>query len=122
MLAPIRGLNPFVGSASGRHADQLPLSPLFGAQPFTQPMPRFDVLPRSTPSCLTPVCQAEANQTLIPVHAMLGGGYGPCEGRPPGSVWAHQRFNEFPPAVCVQATQAPATTNYSYRPAGGARS
>jgi manganese oxidase len=115
MLAPIRGLNPFVGSASADTL-QLPRSPLFGAKSFTQAMPRFDVLPREHPSCLTPACQAEANETLIPVTAALGGGFGPCEGRPPGSVWAHQRFDDFYPQVCVSATQAPATTNYSYRP------
>ena len=90
MLAPIRGLNPFVGTASGQ-TPQLPRSPIFGAKSFTQAMPRFDVLPREHPSCLTPFCQAQANETLIPVHTALGGGFGPCEGRPPGSVWAHQR-------------------------------
>ncbi len=116
MLAPIGGLNPFVGRASASGPTSLPLSPLFGASPFTQPMPRFDVLARNTPDCLTPGCMAEANQTQIPVHPMLGGGYGPCEGRPPGSVWAHQRFSEYAPAVCVQATQAPAMTNNMYNP------
>src|SRR5882762_7391992 len=89
MLAPIGGLNPFVGSASASPTS-LPLSPLYGASPFSQPMPRFDVLARNTPDCLTPGCMAEANQTLMPVHEKLGGGWGPCEGRPPGSVWAHQ--------------------------------
>jgi FtsP/CotA-like multicopper oxidase with cupredoxin domain len=119
MLAPIGGLNPFVGNASGRTSDDptgAPRSPLFDAKPFTQPMPRFDVLGRRPPSKLTPNCQAEANEDLIPVHDRLGGGFGPIEGRPPGKVWAHQRFDEFPPAVCVQATQARATTNSGYRP------
>ena len=116
MLAPIGGLNPFVGSASAADTTGVTRSPLFGVRPFTQAMPRFDVLSRDTPTCLTPYCEAEANQTLIPVDEKLGGGYGPCEGRPPGSVWAHQRFSEFAPAVCVQATQAPATTNYRYNP------
>src|SRR6185295_9383196 len=102
LLAPIRGLNPFVGSASASPVS-LPPSPLFGATAFSQPMPRFDVLARRTPDCLTPMCTAEANQTLIPVDPMLGGGWGPIEGRPPGSVWAHQRFSEFAPGVCVQA-------------------
>jgi manganese oxidase len=115
MLAPIRGLNPFVGTASGDTL-QLPRSPIFGAKSFTQPMPRFDVLPREHPSCLTPLCQAEANQTLMTVDPALGGGFGPIEGRPPGPVWAHQRYSEYEPGVCVSATQAPATTNYSYRP------
>jgi FtsP/CotA-like multicopper oxidase with cupredoxin domain len=115
MLAPIGGLNPFVSSASADSSGS-PRSPLFGVRPFTQPMPRFDVLPRGSISSLNPNCQAEANETLIPVDPKLGGGYGPCEGRPPGAVWAHQRFDKFKPNVCVQATQAPATTNFSYRP------
>src|SRR6185369_10580835 len=53
LLAPIRGLNPFVGTASGACVDDgggVPRSPLFGAKPFTQPMPRFDVLPRGAVS------------------------------------------------------------------------
>src|SRR6185295_16781188 len=87
MLAPLGGLNPFVGSASA--ATLVPLSPLFGAKAFDQPMPRFDVLPRSPLSCLTPAPTAAANETLMPVDSMLGGGWGPVEGRPPGTVWAH---------------------------------
>src|SRR5436190_10423554 len=48
MLAPIGGLNPFVGSmsAASNIPTGAPPSPLFGAKPFTQPMGRFDVLPR----------------------------------------------------------------------------
>src|SRR5215467_3923369 len=47
LFAPIRGLNPFVGSAYGDSIPTgAPLSPLFGVQ-FSQPMPRFDVLPRN---------------------------------------------------------------------------
>jgi len=119
MLARVGGLNPFVATASARSDDNptgAPRSPLFGAGPFTQPMPRVDVLPRNPVSSLTPYPQAYANQTLMPVDPLLGGGYGPIEGRPPGSVWAHQRWDEFPPAACVEATTAPATTNYRYDP------
>ena len=120
MLAPIGGLSPFVSSVSAEGGSSIPTgaprSPLFGATAFSQPMPRFDVLPRGPLSCLTPAPQAEANQTLMAVNPALGGGFGPCEGRPPGSVWAHQRWDEFPAAVCVEATQAPATTNWSYKP------
>src|ERR1051326_885038 len=45
MLAPVRGLSPFAKSV---YADStsMPPSPLFGCEAFTQPMPRFDVLPR----------------------------------------------------------------------------
>src|SRR6185312_14201383 len=61
-LAPISGLSVFAPSA------------FFGAQPFTQPMPRFDVLPRDPLSSLNPAPQAEANQTQQPVDPALGGG------------------------------------------------
>ena len=106
LLAPIQGLNPFVTSA---YADSniptgAPRSPLFGALPFTQPMPRFDVLPRDPLSSLTPAPQAQANQTQQPVPASLGGGTGPIEGRPPGPIWAHQQFSLLPPQVAISAT------------------
>jgi manganese oxidase len=119
-IAHVGGLSPFAASLSADGGSSIPTgaprSPLFGATAFSQPMPRFDVLQRNPLSCLTPAPQGEANQTLISVDPMLGGGFGPCEGRPPGAVWAHQRWDEFPPSVCVEATQAPATTNYSYNP------
>src|SRR3954469_25899793 len=48
MLAPIGGLNPFVGSVSAATAGPTgaPPSPMWGAKPFMQPMARFDVMPR----------------------------------------------------------------------------
>src|SRR5262245_18210739 len=96
MLAPFRGLNPFVGSAfSDSIPTGAPLSPLFGVQPFTQPLPRFDVLPRNPVSSLNPFPTAQANQTQRAVDAAFGGGFGPIEGRPPGAIWAHQRFDRF---------------------------
>ena len=124
MLAPIGGLNPFVKSAYG-DSTSLPPSPLFGCKPFTQPMPRFDVFDRNpvrydgddTPiSCLTPAPTPEANQTMQAVHPALGGGFGPIEGRPPGAIWAHQRFKDFLPQIAIEAWQAPCTTNYRYEP------
>jgi FtsP/CotA-like multicopper oxidase with cupredoxin domain len=120
MLAPIGGLNPFVGTTYGQTVYDIPTgmprSPLFGATPFTQPMPRFDVLPRLPVSSLRPYPQAYANTTMVPVDPLLGGGYGPIEGRPPGSVWGHQRYDEYAPGVCIEATQSPATTNVGYNP------
>jgi len=120
LLAPIGGLNPFVGSARADGGSSIPTgappSPLFGAKPFTQPMGRFDVLPRHPISYLSPAPTAQANQTMQSVPAVLGGGMGPIEGRPPGPIWAHQRFNEYYPSVCVEAFQSPATTNYTYNP------
>ncbi|MGC2697442.1 MAG: multicopper oxidase domain-containing protein [Candidatus Angelobacter sp.] len=121
MLAPIHGLNPFVNSAyaanvGGGIPTGAPPSPLFGVQPFSTPMPRFDVAPRNPVSSLTPAPTAQSNQTQQPVPAVLGGGTGPIEGRPPGPIWAHQRFAQFPPAVAVEASQAQATTNHTYNP------
>jgi hypothetical protein len=48
LLAPIRGLSPFVGSAYAAGDDNIPTglapSPLFGVKAFMQPMLRFDLL------------------------------------------------------------------------------
>src|SRR5713226_7513276 len=137
LLAPIHGLNPFVSSAYGKGkgkggnsggghgADDIisssstgvPASPLFGAQPFTQAMPRFDLLQRKPVSSLTPTPTAMANQTQQAVPAVLGGGTGPIEGRPPGAIWAHQRFNVFPAQVGMEVTQQGARVNSIYNPA-----
>jgi manganese oxidase len=125
MLAPLGGVNPFVKSVYCDGSNGLPPSPLFGCQPFTQPMPRFDVLERNpilynggdTPiSCLSPAPTAAANETMQPVHPALGGGYGPIEGRPPGAIWAHQRFKDFLPQIAIETWQSPCTTNYRYQP------
>jgi len=41
----------------------------------------------------------------------------PAEGRPPGEGWAHQRFDEFPPAVWVHTAQTGARSNGGVRDA-----
>jgi FtsP/CotA-like multicopper oxidase with cupredoxin domain len=130
MLAPISGLNPFVGRSSAQISTAtqspegvfdiptgMPRSPLFGVQAFSTPMPRFDVLARNPVSSLTPAPQAQSNQTQQAVDPALGGGFGPIEGRPPGPIWAHQKFDQFPPQIAVEASQAQATTNTVYNPA-----
>src|SRR5438270_1889380 len=116
LLAPIHGLNPFVKSAYGSIPTGANPSPLFGALPFSQAMPRFDVLPRLSPTALNPLAQASANQTQQAVDPLLGGGTGPIEGRPPGDTWAHQSFSQFPPAVAYVATQEGAKANTVYNP------
>jgi FtsP/CotA-like multicopper oxidase with cupredoxin domain len=117
LLAPIRGFSPF---ASAQVVPTIPTgappSPMFGVRPFTQPMGRFDVLPRNSVASLTPAPTAMSNQTLQPVPAILGGGYGPIEGRPPGPMWAHQGFDRFPPRVAVEVTQRGAAPNTGYNP------
>jgi manganese oxidase len=123
LIAPIHGLNPFIKSAYADVPTGAPASPLFGAQPFTCPMPRFDVAPRITNPMtggLTPIPQASANQTQQVLDPALVSGKpgltGPIEGRPPGPIWAHQKFNQFTPQIGVEASQAQATTNVTYRP------
>ncbi len=132
MLAPIHGLNPFVSSAyasggvccgGGGIPTGAPASPLFGVQPFSTPMPRFDVAPRipnPLTGGLTPTPQEQSNQTQQLLDPALVGGQtgltGPIEGRPPGPIWAHQRFSQFTPQVGYDVSQAQATTNVTYRP------
>src|SRR5215471_1757226 len=132
ILMPIGGLNPFVrplhaqpfdgGGGSGIPTG-LPASPTFGVNPFTQPMPRFDVLTRvpNPLTAFTPTPQASSNQTQQPVDPQLVGGQtgltGPIEGRPPGANWSHQRWTQFLPQIGIEVTTKPVKTNTSYNPA-----
>src|SRR4051812_11056556 len=128
LLAPIGGLNPFVRSAradGGGIPTGAPLSPLFGASPFSQPMLRLDVQNPKPAVCVEDPgndpkkmvvsaaqsglqghdAEYRACQEQIDVHPALGGGKGPCEGRPfdprPGKedYFAHQMWDEFEPKV-----------------------
>src|SRR5437016_3893940 len=119
------GLSPFARSA---YADDssiptgLPRSPLFGVQAFTQPMPRFDVLPRNPNpfTFLTPAPTKEANTTqqlLNPaLEGVTPGDTGPIEGRPPGPIWAHQKFDTMPPQIAVEVSTEGAKINTVYNP------
>jgi FtsP/CotA-like multicopper oxidase with cupredoxin domain len=126
LLAPIHGLNPFVKSAYAEVPTGAPPSPMFGVQAFSTPMPRFDVaqrIPNPMTGGLTPVPQAQSNQTQQPLDPALVGGQtgltGPIEGRPPGPIWAHQRFSQFLPQVGYETSQAQATTNPGSSVPGG---
>ncbi|HZS58219.1 MAG TPA: multicopper oxidase domain-containing protein [Gemmatimonadaceae bacterium] len=121
VIAMKNGLSPFVGSAwADSIPTGLPPSPLFGVQDFSTPMPRFDVLPRNALATLNPAPMAKSNQTqqlLDPaIEGVIQGQTGPIEGRPPGDIWAHQRFAQFPPQVAIEVSQAQATTNTTYNP------
>src|SRR5262249_26702023 len=108
------GLSPFAASAYAAIPTGLPSSPLFGASPFTQPMPRLDVLARNAASTLNPAPTAAANaaQQLLntALEGVRAGDTGPIEGRPPGPIWAHQGFNDFFPQVAIEVTELRATT------------
>src|SRR6185437_5608933 len=133
-IAPIGGLSPFVRSVHAQSTavasppgfdipTGAPLSPLFGVQPFSTPMPRFDVIARGTNPLggdLTPVPTAQANQTQQHLDPALVGGQtgltGPIEGRPPGPIWAHQGFGDHAPQISIEMSQAQAQTNTVYNP------
>src|SRR5919197_4384663 len=116
------GLSPFARSAfaDSNIPTGLPPSPLFGVLPFTQPMLRFDVLPRNPVSTLSPAPTAESNTTQQPLNTALegvkAGDTGPIEGRPPGPIWAHQEFTRFPAQVAIEVTELGARTNTTYNP------
>jgi FtsP/CotA-like multicopper oxidase with cupredoxin domain len=121
LWAPIHGLSPFARSAFGEIPTGAPASPLFGVKPFTQPLYRFDVLPRQLePGFLDPAPTVQANTTQQLLNPALPGvkqgDTGPIEGRPPGPIWAHQDFNLFPPRIAVEVTQEGARTNTTYNP------
>ena len=115
-LAWKNGLNPLVGNAHAAIPTGSPLSPLFGAQAFSQPMPRFDLMVRQPAGYLNPRPTALSNQTQRPVSPALGGGTGPIEGRPPGDMWAHQKFSQFAPKVEVEVFQQGAQICTDYIP------
>ena len=132
LLAPIGGLNPFVSSAYATSGSDIPTgippSPLGDVQAFTQPMLRFDVLPRrpfvfgrpGVPGTLTPNPTEEANTTKQRLNPDLVQGrtdqFGPVEGRPPGPDWAHQDFRRFPPRIAIEVSQEGAKDNINYDP------
>src|ERR1044071_261924 len=122
MLVTMNGLSPFAKSvyADSNIPTGLPPSPLFGVQAFSQPMPRFDVLPRQPVSVLTPAPTKQANTTHQLLNTQLEGvrpgDTGPHEDRPPGPVCAHQLFEPLPPVVAVDVTQEGAKVNTVYNP------
>lgn len=119
MLLEKNGLSPFAGSAYARSVPTgTPPSPLFGAREFSQPMPRLNLqTPVPMSSWINPATgDAEAvfgggsdeglNARRLSYHTDFdtNGSYanprtgrGPCEGRPPGEWFAHQRWDEFFP-------------------------
>jgi len=107
-----------------------PPSPLFGAKAFDQPMLRLEVLKPTKANCIDDPTGGKnmivqsgvsgltgsdaerlACQDPMNVDPLLGGGTGPCEGRPPGEDWAHQSWTQFEPKVTYDVTQMGAQKN-----------
>src|SRR6266851_883962 len=136
------GLSPFAPSA---FADGVPTgtprSPLFNAQKFSQRLPRLAL---QTPQILTRVTSidpASAGDAAFPsgtgetfaarrlsYHTDFTAnptnpnfrnpvtGRGPIEGRPPGEVFAHQRWNEFFPKVGYVMSIGQIAANSGFHP------
>lgn len=125
-LALKNGLSPFASSAFAEVPTGTPPSPLFGATPHSQPMPRLALvepqrLTRGGPDgseAIWPAGSGEGNfnSKRLSWHTDFshfaangpGGGnpfanprtrVGPLEGRPPGEFFAHQRWEQLFPQV-----------------------
>jgi FtsP/CotA-like multicopper oxidase with cupredoxin domain len=121
LLVVKNGLSPFAKSAFADIPTGTPSSPLFGVQKFTTPMPRL-ATQQPIPLVMNQFGHAEfpANMNERPARRLSYHtdftnldpqdparadfvnpitGRGPIEGRPPGEVFAHQRWDEFFPQV-----------------------
>jgi FtsP/CotA-like multicopper oxidase with cupredoxin domain len=117
-LALKNGLSPFARSAFADVPTGTPRSPLFNAQRFSLRMPRLALqtpLPMTkdlaTGNAKFPAATGERPAKRLSYHTDFSAnpsdpafrnpitGRGPIEGRPPGEVFAHQRWNEFFPEV-----------------------
>src|SRR5262245_17322124 len=115
------GLSPLARSAFAQVPTGTPRSPLFGAQKFARPLNRLNYQ-EPTPinrfsrdgqydAQFTGAYANEPNARRLSYHTDFTAnpndpafknpitGKGPMEGRPPGEIFAHQRWDEFFPQV-----------------------
>jgi hypothetical protein len=96
VLAPIRGLSPFAASAFAAGDSNIPTglspSPLGGVRAFTQPMLRFDVLPR-----VGRLTRADARVDRRGRSSIRCSAAGADRRTAAGGERGHQAFNRFPP-------------------------
>src|SRR5215472_2772873 len=137
-LALKNGLSPFATSAFAAIPTGTPRSPLFNAQKFTARLPRLAL---QTPVPMTrdadgnaafPAALGERPAKRLSYHTdftAAGGnanpnnpftnpvsGRGPIEGRPPGEVFAHQRWDEFFPKVGYVMSIAQVAAGNAFHP------
>jgi FtsP/CotA-like multicopper oxidase with cupredoxin domain len=141
LLAWKHGLNVYAPSAYGQVPTGTPRSPLFGARKFTQPFRRLNL---QTPMPLTnvggeavfPALSGEPNAKRMSYHQDFNDWKGanpsqptsanpfcnpitkrgPQEGRPPGELFAHQRWDEFFPKVGYVLSLGEIDSNYALHP------
>jgi FtsP/CotA-like multicopper oxidase with cupredoxin domain len=103
LLADVQGLSPFARSAwASDVVTGVPPSPIPRGIEFSQPLPRVVELARKPVEALSPYPLREANLAYNEAK-----GIGPVEGRPPGPLWAHQRWLEFYPRIAIETSQRP---------------
>ena len=134
-LALKNGLSPFARSAFAAVPTGTPRSPLFNAEKFTQPLQRLALqtpipLTRdpATGNAVFPAALGErpakrlsyhTNFTADPIDPQFRNpvtGRGPIEGRPPGELFAHQRWDEFFPKVGYVMSIALVAPNTRFHP------
>ena len=141
-LALKNGLSPFARSAFAAVPTGTPASPLFGVQKFTQPLPRLNLqhaIPLTrVPSAFGdtssdgdaafPASYGEAQSCRLSYHTYFTAnpsdtryrnpisGRGPMEGRPPGEIFAHQRWNEFFPQEAYVMSWGQVATGSKFHP------
>jgi FtsP/CotA-like multicopper oxidase with cupredoxin domain len=141
LLAWKNGLNVYAPSAYGQVPTGTPRSPLFGARKFTQPFRRLNL---QTPMPLSnvggeavfPALSGEPNAKRVSYHQDFNDWKaanpsqptsanpfcnpitkrGPREGRPPGEMFAHQRWDEFFPKVGYVLSLGEIDSNYAFHP------
>lgn len=134
VLAEKNGLSPFATSAYAQTAPTgIPRSPLFGVLPFTQPLRRLNL---QEPVPLSPRVVGGETVLDFPSGGELPARrlsyhtdfteygsyrnpqnqYGPCEGRPPGEWFAHQRWTEYLPQKAYIMSLAPVRSGVSFHP------
>src|SRR5215510_1475454 len=132
------GLSPFALSAFAQVPTGTPRSPLFNAQKFSQSMPHLNlqhpvpVAPfirgAETDAAFGGAFAGERNARRLSYHTDFTANpadpnfrnpitnRGPIEGRPPGEVFAHQRWDEFFPKVGYVMTLSEIAPNQSFHP------
>jgi FtsP/CotA-like multicopper oxidase with cupredoxin domain len=134
-LALKNGFSPFAQSAFAAVPTGTPRSPLFGAQKFSTPLPRLALqtpLPLTkdpaTGNAVFPAAFGERPAKRLSYHTDFSAnsadpqfinplsGRGPIEGRPPGEIFAHQRWDEFFPKVGYVMTLGQIAPNNRFHP------
>lgn len=135
VLACTNGLSPMAPSKFAANLPTgTPASPLFGAKKFTQPLNRL-ALQQPIPlvrdaegNAAFPAAMNEPPARRMSYHTAFTAnprdprfrnpitGRGPMEGRPPGEIFAHQRWDEFFPKVGYVMSLGQVAPDFHFHP------